>query len=279
MQQVTSSKFSKPNLFYCELKLVSLVYQIMELNGTTAVITGASGRLGSAVAKALAKAGCNCICHYHHNSKVAEELVEQIRGFGVKALAVEADLVEPPQIEDLFEKAEQFDIPQILVNSAAVFSRQSLEKITFEEAQRVLNLNLIAPIMISQAFTKKLNERFTPAPVAQRVAVGKIINIVDIGGIRPWAEYVLYCSSKAGLIGATKALAKELAPRICVNSIAVGIVDWPGNFAEEEKKRQLSFIPAGRFAKPGEVAGAIIFLLKNDYITGQVLNIDGGRCI
>jgi NAD(P)-dependent dehydrogenase (short-subunit alcohol dehydrogenase family) len=247
----------------------------MELKGTTAIITGSSGRLGGAIAKALATAGCNCICHYNGNKQKAEELVEQIKKLGVKALAVEADLVEPEQIEDLFEKVLEFGTPQVLINSAAVFSRQSLMDVTFEEAQKVLSLNLIAPILMSRAFAKIIDANFGKA----ESVIGKIINIADVGGIRPWAGSVLYCSSKAGLIGATKALAKELAPRICVNSIAPGVVTWPSDFDESEKKRQLSFVPVKRIAEPSEVTEAIIFLLRNDYITGQVLNVDGGRCI
>ncbi|MHC4293043.1 MAG: SDR family oxidoreductase, partial [Planctomycetota bacterium] len=100
-----------------------------------------------------------------------------------------------------------------------------------------------------------------------------------VGGIRPWAEYILYCSSKAALIGATKALAKELAPSVCVNSIAPGLFTWPENFTDEQKNRQLSFIPLGRKTEAEDIAEGLIFLLKNDYITGQVLNVDGGRCI
>lgn len=247
----------------------------MELKGTTAVITGSSGRLGSLFAKALAQAGCNCICHYNSNKEKAEQLVEQIKQIGVKALAVEADLTKPDDVKNLFEKALQFGTPQVLINSAAIFSRQPLAEVTFEEAQKVLNLNLIAAILTSQAFAGEISKKFDNT----ETVVGKIINISGIGGIRPWAKHILYCSSKAGLIGATKALAKELAPAVCVNSIAPGMVTWPNGFNENQKQRQLKLIPAGRIAEPKEIADAIIFLLKNDYITGQVLNVDGGRCI
>ena len=111
----------------------------MELKGTTAVITGSSGRLGFWIAKALAEAGCNCICHYNQNKQKAQELVEQIQALGVKALAIETDLTKPENIEDLFEKAAEFHTAQILINSAAVFSRQPLAEVTFEEAQKVRN--------------------------------------------------------------------------------------------------------------------------------------------
>lgn len=247
----------------------------MELKGKTTIITGSSGRLGSEIAKALAEAGCNCICHYNRNQQKAESIVGQIQEMGVKAMAVGGDLTNPQGIDELFEKAGRVGVPQVLVNSAAVFSRQKLEEVTFPEAQRVVNLNLITPILVSRVFAKQIRAKF---PDAEGV-VGKIINICDVGGIRPWAGYVLYCSSKAGLIGATKALAKELAPAICVNAIAPGVVTWPADFDESEKQRQLSFIPVRRIAEPAEVAKAIIFLLEDDYVTGQVLNVDGGRCI
>lgn len=247
----------------------------MELRRKSAIITGSSGRLGGAIALALARAGCSCVCHYNSNKQKAEQLVEQVKTLGVKALAIEADLSKPRKIEDLFEKAAEIGTAQVLINSAAVFSRQPLSEVTFEEAQRVLNLNLTAAILASRAFAKQITAKFGEA----ETVVGKIINISDVGGIRPWAEYVLYCSSKAGLNGATKALAKELAPCVCVNSVAVGVVSWPSDFDEEEKKRQLSLIPVRRIAEPNEVTEAIIFLLKNDYITGQVLCVDGGRCI
>ena len=247
----------------------------MELRDKTAIITGSSGRLGGAIAKAVGAAGCNCVCHYNSNKEKAESIVGQIKQMGVKALAVAADLLEPEQIEDLFEKATELGTPQILINSAAVFSRQLLQEVTFEEAQKVLNLNLTAPILTSRAFAKALNDKFANA----ESVVGKIINVADVGGIRPWAGYVLYCSSKAGLIGATKALAKELAPSICVNSVAPGVVTWPSDFDESEKQRQLSFIPVRRIAKISEVTAAVIYLLKNDYVTGQVLNVDGGQCM
>jgi NAD(P)-dependent dehydrogenase (short-subunit alcohol dehydrogenase family) len=247
----------------------------VKLKGKTAVITGASGRLGSGIALALGLAGCNCICHYNRNKQKAEEVAEQIQKKGSKAMTVRADLISEEQIEQLFEQAGAIGTPQILINSAAVFSRQPISEISYEQAQKVITTNLIAPILTGKVFAKKISDKFK----GDDLPLGKIINIADVCGLRPWADYVLYCSSKAGLIGATKALAKELAPAICVNAVAPGIVNWPADYSESKKQKQLSLIPLKRIAEPQEIAHAVISLLENDYITGQVLSIDGGRTI
>ncbi len=243
----------------------------MDTNGTTALITGATGRLGSAIAMALANAGCDCICHYHSNEAFADKLVKKIDTLGHNAIAVRADLTDPSQLALLFET--DLGTPQILINSAAVFSKQPLSEVTFENASGVLSMNLTAPIMLSKLFAQNL-----PKPNEGEV-VGKIINITDVGAQRPWANYAVYCASKAGLAAATKSMAKELAPGVCVNAIAPGIITWPKDFADDQKPRQVNFVPLKRSGNPEEITSAILFLLDNDYTTGQTINIDGGRSI
>jgi len=240
----------------------------MSLKDKTAVITGSTGELGSALALALAQAGCHCICHYNNSKEKAQQLITNIKQYSVNATAIQADLTEPGQIETLFEKAKPFGTPQILINSAAIFETTPLDKVTLDQARKFFDLNVTAALLTAKAFAAGLKD-----------ATGKIINIADIAAIRPWSEYSLYCASKAALIGATKALAKELAPNIMVNAIAPGIATWPTKMTPEEEKRQLSFIPMGRFAETKEIAAAMIFLLENDYITGQTLIIAGGRAI
>jgi NAD(P)-dependent dehydrogenase (short-subunit alcohol dehydrogenase family) len=248
----------------------------MKLEDITAVITGSTGNLGGAITLALAEAGCACICHYHKNQHRADELVEQITGLGQKAIAVAADLTKPEQIQRLFAKSVDVGAVQILVNSVSVFQKRPLGDVTFEDAQNVMDINLLGPILVCREFAQVVRSQQNPESANP---VGKIINLVDVGGIRPWANYTVYCASKAALIAATKSMAKELAPAICVNAIAPGVITWPKGFSEEGKKRQLAFIPVGRTGYTSEITSAIIFLLENDYITGQILNIDGGRCI
>jgi len=250
-------------------------YSIMELEGTTAIITGSTGTLGGDMALSLADAGCRCVCHYHSNKARAERIVEEIRRKGPDAAAVCADLSCPDEIERLFSAAERLGPVRILINSAAVFIRQRLEDITADKARQVFDTNLVAPILASRRFACVVKSQIRQTDVA----VAGIINIADVGGIRPWAKYTLYCASKAGLIAVTKSLARELAPAIRVNAIAPGLVSWPENFTEKAKQRQLDRIPMARVATPRDITAAVIFLLKNDYITGQVLNVDGGRCI
>ncbi len=231
---------------------------------------------------ALAAKGADCICHYNKNAQKAEAIARQIQKDGGKAIAIGADLTIESQIERLFEKVDSLGTPQILINSAAIFSREAITEIKQEFAQELINTNLIAPILTSRIFAEKIiSNRDSQHGQDGRATevIGKIINLADICGMYPWANYVLYCSSKAGLIGATKALAKELAPVICVNAVAPGIVTWPEDFGEDKKKQQISKIPLKRFARPQEIAQAIIGLVENDYITGQVLCVDGGRSI
>lgn len=254
-------------------------YIVMELTNTTAVITGATGHLAEAVVMALAENGCDCICHYHTKPEVADQLVSKIQAFGKKAVAVQADLNDPEQIAKLFEVPFEGEVEmapvRVLINLASDFKRQSLNDITQASARKTLDTNLIAPVLLCKEFAKIVS---ADCPESNET-IAKIINFADIGGVRPWANYTMYCASKAGLISVTKSLAKELAPAVCVNAIAPGLVSWPQDGDKDEYNRQLKMIPVARKGTPEEIAAAVVFLLQNDYITGQVLNVDGGRCI
>ncbi|MEN6308496.1 MAG: SDR family NAD(P)-dependent oxidoreductase [Anaerohalosphaeraceae bacterium] len=256
----------------------------MNLNGLTCLITGSTGSLGGAIALALAHAGCRCICHYHTREDKAAALVKKITEMGHKAIALQADLRHAEQIESLFEKSRAFGEIRILINSAAIFIRRPLSEITAQSIRDVMDVNLTAPLIACRNFVEYLDFKNRSTPTETPYA--KIITLVDIGGIRPWADYVEYCSSKAALIAATKSLAKELAPVMTVNAVAPGII-LPDTSVQEqtdfirtpENQKRLAAIPLGRFGASAEIVNAVLFLLSNDYITGQVIQVDGGRVI
>lgn len=219
-----------------------------------------------------------CVCHYHRNAEAAAALVGQIVSTGGKAIAVQADLGGQDDIERLFDAAKIFGTPRILIHSASVFERRPLAELDAATLQRTLALNLSAPILISRYFAMHLENagleyKKTSLPIA------KIITMTDAAAKKPWAQYAAYCASKAGLAGLTVALAKELAPGITVNAIAPGIIAGPEPTDPNEEKKQLARIPVGRFGRPKEIVKSILFLLDNDYITGQTLAVDGGRTI
>lgn len=262
-------------LLCCQISGTEVVYAAVKLNGTTAIITGSASPLGAAIALKLAEAGCSCVCHYHHSRADCIQLTEQIRRLGAGAIAVGGDLTEEQTVEKIFEQAEQIGTVRILINSASVFERTPLMEITSEKIERIFRLNFTAPVLMSRSFFSGLKQ----VPREKGSVSGKIINIADVAAVRAWAQYCPYCSSRGALVTATKSLAKELAPGICVNAVAPGLITWPAEFDESEKKRQLSLIPMRRIGNLSEVTAVILFLLENDYITGQLINIDGGRCI
>ena len=199
-----------------------------------------------------------------------EAVAERIREMGRESVAIQADVSVADQVEAMIETVEKrfgarFDI---LVNNAGIGMRTPVIHMTDNEWDQIIDTNLKGAFLVSRAFANKMIEKGTG---------GRIIGIASGAGHSGRPAHAHYCASKAGLIGATKALAKELAPQICVNSIAPGVIERDGEF--DGDRRQLSFIPAGRFGRPEDVTRAVIFLLENDYITGQVMNIDGGRCI
>lgn len=250
----------------------------MELTAKTAIITGASGNLGSQIAIALAARGLNCLCHFGTNEANARRTVESIKKMGRAAALFRADLSQSGFEPEMFAQALRLGPVRVVVNSASIFARHPAGTFTPADVAAMLAVNLAAPLNICNEFVKCLQAEGVDCK-ARLAAIGAIINLVDIAGIRPWAQFAPYCSARAGLIGMTKSLAKELAPAITVNAIAPGIVTWPGKMDPAEEQKQLGLIPAGRFGSPADITRTIDFLLDNDYITGQTLCIDGGRSI
>lgn len=247
----------------------------MKIKGKTAIITGATGKLASQIVLSVAAAGANCICIYNSNTAKAKKLAADLRKFKQKSLFIQADLTAEKNIEKVFACLKNFPTPQVLINAASIFEKKPLGDITFEYIRRTFDINFAAHMILTKKFVE-LARRGRKAKGRAKPLV-KIINITDITALRPPAGFSIYCASKAALLSATKSHAKELAPDFTVNAVSPGIISWQKGVTAEQKKKMLSLVPAGRAGTPAEVADAVKFLIENDYITGQVIDVDGGR--
>ncbi len=238
----------------------------MHLQGKVALVTGGAHRLGRAFVLALARAGMDVIVHYGHSSREAEDTVAQARHYGVRAVRVQADLQDAEQAARLVEQsAEVLSTPQVLVNSAAIFVPGTLRNTDLDNWSRHFRINLRAPFLLTQSFARLLGEQ-----------QGKVVNIVDWRALYPGRQYLAYTLSKAALVTFTRMAAHELAPNIQVNALALGAVLPPPDKDEAYLERLVQRVPAKRAARLEEVTDALFFLLRNDYITGEVILVDGG---
>jgi NAD(P)-dependent dehydrogenase (short-subunit alcohol dehydrogenase family) len=240
----------------------------MELEGKVALVTGAAKRLGRSLALALAGRGAEVAVHYHASEREAHELLAQLKRGGGKPIAVPGDLSRAADVARIVEAAMQaFGRIEILVNSAAVFYRTPFATLTEADWDRVLGVNLKGPFLLC----RRVGE------IMLRQGRGKILNLADIGGMKIWAEYLPYSVSKAGLIALTQGLAKALAPAVQVNAIAPGTVLLPEDTPPEERERTIRRIPLARLGSPEDIVRAALYLLESDFVTGEVLTVDGGQ--
>jgi pteridine reductase len=237
------------------------------LRDKVALVTGAAHRVGKAIALALAHEGADLVIHYHRSAASAAETAEAVRALGRQVLTVGADLGEVASIEHLFEAVEEeLGRLDILVNSASVFEPVEFMEMTAAQWDRTLAVNLRAPAFCAQA----------AAHLMARTGSGHIINIADVIGLRPWQRFPHHSVSKAGVVMLTQVLAMSLAPHIRVNAIAPGPVLKPSDMSEERWQMIGAGSLLGRPGQPSDVADAVVFLVGSDYITGEVLVVDGG---
>jgi pteridine reductase len=240
----------------------------MDLRGRIALVTGSGQRLGREIALGLARRGAHVVVHYNHSEAGAFRTAEMIQAMGVKAIAVQANLVMPLEIEQLFVAIEAtFGRLDVLVNSASTFQRRDVLEATVEEWNYVMAVNLRAPFLCSQRAAHLMLARGTP---------GVIINIADVAGQMPWTAYPLHSISKAGLLMLTRVMAKSLGPDIRVNAVVPGPVLKPELTPPERWEQMGAVLPLRQVGQPEHVVQAVVALVENDFITGAVLNVDGG---
>ena len=226
-----------------------------------ALVTGAAHRLGKTFALTLAQHGFDIILHYHHSLDTALLTKAEIESYGRRVLLAPADLTDPKQIKSLISNLESFDV---MVNSAAFMPSGNVDALSIENWDMSLDLNLRAPFLLAQEASDKMTDG------------GLIVNITDVGAQKAWSRYPSYTVSKAALESLTRILARALAPKIRVNAIAPGFVLQSDIVPPKEWERLIQRVPLKRPARAEEIASALEFLLQNEYITGQVIVVDGG---
>lgn len=245
----------------------------MQFQNPVVLITGAAKRIGACIARTLHFANYNVVIHYHHSQTEATALAKELNQLRPdSAITLRADLLNTAQLPDLIASAAQaWQRLDVLVNNASTFYPTPLGFVTEVEWGDLLGSNVKAPFFLAQAAIPFLQQQ-----------KGNIINIVDIHVHRPLREHSVYCIAKAGLEMLTRSLAKELAPGIRVNGISPGAIIWPEGQNEVDPATQakiIANIPLHRIGDPQDIADAAKFLLAHQYVTGQVIAIDGGKSI
>ncbi|MCI7477362.1 MAG: 3-oxoacyl-[acyl-carrier-protein] reductase [Selenomonadales bacterium] len=244
----------------------------MMLEGKTALVTGASRGIGKAIALRLAKEGANIAINFAGNVAAAEEVKAAIEADGGKAILVQADVSDSAAVDAMVKTVvDTFGGIDILVNNAGITRDGLLMRMKEEDWDAVLNTNLKSIFLCTKAVSKLMMKKRS----------GRIVNMSSVVGVNGNAGQANYSAAKAGAIGFTKSMAKELAGRgITVNAIAPGFIqtDMTAVLPEAVKESMAKSIPLGRLGAPEDIAGTVLFLVSDcaSYITGQVINVDGG---
>lgn len=238
----------------------------------TVIVTGASRGIGACIAKEFAKNGYNVVLNYFKSEEKAKEVSKEIEGLGARVLLSKADVSDPAQVQAMVEEAiKVFGNVDVLVNNAGISISGLLIDMTNEQIQNLVSTNLVSQIVCTREVAKHMIGRQS----------GRIVNVSSIWGVVGGSNETVYSATKAGIIGFTKALAKELGlSNITVNAVAPGAIetDMMKCYDAETKNQIAEETALGRIGKPEDIAKAVLFLASDDasYITGQVLRVDGG---
>jgi len=243
------------------------------LQGKTALVTGAARRLGRASALALAEAGADVAITFRHSAREARETVVDLSGSGVRAFALRCDVTDEASVRAMMKDAgRELGGIDILVNNAANYQAVEFEKLTVSEWDAIFASNTRGPFLVSREALKWMRRKR-----GNRSVEAKIINMGSLGGLKPWTTHAHYCSSKAALHMLTKVMAKALAPEIAVNAIAPGMIDLGEKSAAAFMRRMAKQTPMRRNGRADEIAEAVLFFATApQFITGQILTVDGG---
>lgn len=243
-----------------------------DLSGKVALVTGSSRGIGKAIAIELASRGAKVIVNYNSSEDAAQAVVDEIVANGGESVAIKADVSAEPEVEQLIKASiETFGQIDILVNNAGTTRDNVIMRMKAEDFDSVVNTNLRSTWLCSKAVTRPM----------MRQRSGRIINITSVSGIMGQSGQTNYSASKAGIIGFTKSLAREIASRgITVNAVAPGFVltDMTKDLPDDLTAQLKDYIPLGRWGSVEDVAKAVAFLASDDaaYVTGHVLTVDGG---
>jgi len=241
----------------------------MNLEGKIALVTGGAHRVGRRIALALARQGCDLVVHYHRSQTDAKATVHDLTRAGAHAVAIQADLSHPAGIDHLFGELDRLrGRLDILINSAAILTPVDLLTATYADWASTMDLNLRAPFFCLQAAARRMQAHG-----------GAIVNISDVAGQRPWRRYPIHSISKAGVDMLTRTAALALAPAIRVNGVAPGPVEKPTRMADDRWAEIGRAVPLGRTGSGDDVAAAVVFILRNDYLVGETIAVDGGDLI
>ena len=240
----------------------------MDLTGATALVTGGGHRVGKAIVLALAGAGANIALHYNRSAGDAEETAREAEELGANVALVQGELTDPAAAEDVVAAASVAGPVHMLVNSAAGFGESRLDDLDLDQWNRTLALNLTAPVLLMRAFARLLPEGDP----------GAIVNVTDWKIKRPYnaPPRFAYTVAKGALATATEVAAIELAPRIRVNAVALGVILPPPGEGPEYAEALGASLPLQRVGGTEPVTQAVLMLLRNDFVTGEIIRIDGG---